>query len=74
MVDLDGNEYNKNTAKEKILILQCWFIHSKPYVAEIPGANQLLNQFKNKKDILIVNLAFNPAKERRNFLMKINYD
>lgn len=69
-VDLDGNVYNMNTSKGKILVLKCWFIQCKPCVAEMPRLNQLVNQFEDRKDILFVSIAFDPAEDLRNFLTK----
>ena len=67
-VDLDNKIYNYETAKDKIVILNCWFVNCKPCVEEMPGLNQIVKQFKNRKDIIFLALALDPVDDIRNFL------
>ncbi len=61
-IDLDKNIYTKETIVGKTLILNCWFTHCKPCVAEIPKLNKIINVFKNRKDMLFIGLALdNPT-------------
>jgi thiol-disulfide isomerase/thioredoxin len=73
-VDLNGNIYDTNTTKGKILVLNCWFIRCKPCKEEIPKLNQLVKQFENRKDILFVALAFDSAIDLEKFLKKTVFD
>ena len=69
-VDLDGNVYDAATTKGKIVVLNCWFISCKPCNEEIPSLNRLVKQLEDRKDILFVSLAFDPAEDLKNFLKK----
>ncbi|MGN6398818.1 MAG: TlpA family protein disulfide reductase, partial [Flavisolibacter sp.] len=69
-VDLDGNVYDANTTKGKILVINCWFIHCKPCNEEIPALNRLVKQLKNRKDVLFVSLAFDGAEDLKKFLKR----
>ena len=69
-IDLDSNVYNKETIKNKIVVLNCWFVRCIPCVAEMPSLNQLVKQFEKRKDILFVALALDPADDIRKFLNK----
>jgi thiol-disulfide isomerase/thioredoxin len=73
-VDLDGNVYNKNTVKGKIVVLKCWFIRCIPCVAEMPRLNQLVSLYENRNDVLFVSLAFDPAIDLRKFLAKTTFN
>ena len=69
-VDLNGNIYDGNTTKGKTVVLNCWFIRCKPCNEEMPRLNQLVKEFENRKDIVFVGLAFDPAEDLRKFLKK----
>ena len=67
-IDLKGNVYNRETTKDKVIVLNCWFVHCKPCVAEIPSLNQLVKKYKNRKDILFLALTFDSAENIIHFL------
>lgn len=68
--DLDGTVYNKETTAGKIVVLKCWFIGCVPCVEEMPALNKLVSQYKNRKDIVFVSLAFDKKEELKKFLAK----
>ncbi len=72
--DLNGNVYNKETTKGKIVVLKCWFIHCQKCVEEMPALNEAVKQFQNRKDILFVSLAFDPKKKLKDFLIKTKFN
>lgn len=67
-VDLENNLYNIESTKDKIILLNCWFVECQPCVAEIPSLNQLVKQFGKRKDILFVALTINSEAVIRKFL------
>ncbi|OUD35992.1 TlpA disulfide reductase family protein [Flavobacterium sp. FPG59] len=68
--DLNGVGYNKKSTKGKIIILKCWFIHCKACVQEFPELNQLVDKFKQNKNIIFLSLASDNKKELIDFLKK----
>jgi thiol-disulfide isomerase/thioredoxin len=73
-VDLEGNTYNKETSKGKILVLKCWFIGCVPCVKEMPALNEVVKQYKNRRDILFVSLAFDSKEDLKKFLKNITFN
>ena len=69
-IDLNGNLYNKETCKEKIVVLNFWFIHCTSCVAEMPVLNEMVNSYKNRDDIIFVSLALDSQTELKAFLEK----
>jgi peroxiredoxin len=74
--DLNGVVYNKATTKGKILILKCWFVHCKACVQEFPELNQLVNEYKQNKNVRFLSLASDNKNDLLDFLKKkpFNYD
>lgn len=71
--DLDGNIYNKKTTKDKILVLKCWYLACQTCRQEIPALNELVDHYKNRKDILFVSLAFDSKDDIKKFLAKTTF-
>lgn len=67
--DLDGNEYNNENIKGKIVILKCWFIKCQACVAEFPELNELVEKYKNREDVIFLSLAFDTEDELNKFLI-----
>ena len=43
--DINGKNYNLNSLKGKIIVLNFWFIQCKPCVEEFPDLNKLKKEF-----------------------------
>ncbi|MDO9257679.1 MAG: TlpA disulfide reductase family protein [Bacteroidales bacterium] len=69
-IDLAGNVYSNETTKGKILVLKCWYIGCTYCVKEMPALNDMVTQYKNRKDILFVSLAFDTKEALSTFLRK----
>lgn len=67
-IDLNGKVYNKRSCEGKILVLKCWFLSCQACREEIPDLNRLVEQYKKRKDVLFVSLAFDQKKEIEKFL------
>ena len=68
--DLNGRLYTNDNTKGKFVVLKCWYINCKACVAEFPGLNEIVNQYKNRDDIVFVSLAFDKADALNEFLLK----
>jgi len=73
-VDLNGTVYTSENTKGKIVVLKCWFIHCKKCVEEMPELNKIVEQFKNRDDIVFVSLASDSEAVLKKFLSKRNFD
>jgi len=68
--DLEGNTITNETMKGKIMVVKCWFIHCAVCVKEIPSLNEMVNQYKDRKDIVFVSLAEDTPEQLKVFLAK----
>lgn len=66
--DLNNRIYNSETTKDKIVVINCWFVACTPCAAEMPDLNQLVKQYQKQKDVLFVALTLDPADAIRDFL------
>ena len=72
--DLNGNIYTNENTKGKTLVLKCWFIHCMSCVAEIPALNKMVAEYKNRKDLLFISLAYDSKEQLKGFLAKKKFD
>lgn len=72
--DINGNVYNPQTTKDKIVVLKCWFIHCLKCNEEIPALNTLVDRYKSRKDVVFVSLAFDAEKDLRNFVARKRFN
>jgi len=68
--DLNGRLYTNENTTGKIVVLKCWYINCVACVAEFPELNELVNQYKNRDDVVFVSLAFDKADALKEFLLK----
>jgi peroxiredoxin len=69
-VDLKGNRYNSENTRGKIVVLNCWFIGCQACEAEMPQLNELVNQYKNRKDVVFISLTSDSKKKLEPFLKR----
>ena len=69
-VDLNGNTYNAETTKGKVVVLNCWYIHCVQCNEEMPELNKIVDQVKNRNDVVFIGLAFDKADSLKQFLTK----
>jgi len=67
--DLNGKQYTNENTKGKFVVLKCWFIRCHACVAEFPELNEMVNQYKNRDDIVFVSLAFDNEADLKTFLL-----
>jgi peroxiredoxin len=73
-VDLNGNIYNDETTRGKIIVLKFWFMRCVNCVKEMPEVNALYKKYKTRKDIIFLSLAFDPKKDLQQFLTRTRFD
>lgn len=72
--DLNGTEYNNENTKGKIVILKCWFIGCRACVAEFPELNKLVDNYRNRKDIVFISLATDSKEKLNQFLAQKTFN
>lgn len=68
--DINGQVYTKASTSGKTLVVKCWFIHCGACVKEMPQLNQLVQQYRNRDDVLFLSLAFDDREQLRSFMKK----
>ncbi len=66
--DLNSNIYNTQNTKGKIIVLKGWFISCVPCVAEMPALNKLKDEYRDRKDIIFLGMAFDRKDALQRFL------
>ncbi|MCO5946011.1 TlpA family protein disulfide reductase [Mucilaginibacter flavidus] len=66
--DINGEVYKSHNTKGKIVVIKCWFLHCQACNEEIPALNNLVDQYKNRKDIVFVSLAFDPVDKLKAYM------
>jgi len=73
-VDINGDVFNPESTKGKVIVLNCWFTSCKPCIAEMPELNILVDTYKGRSDILFISLAKNNVTEIKQFLKKHQFN
>jgi peroxiredoxin len=68
--DLNGNIVSNETMKGKIIVIKCWYIHCTPCIREFPQVNRLVEEYKDRKDILFISLAEDSPEQLKAFLAR----
>lgn len=71
--DIDGNIHTLESLKGKVVLMNFWFIHCKPCVAEIPDLNELKTKFKDK-DVVFLAVALDNKKSLDKFIETHPFD
>lgn len=69
-VDLNGNVYDNETCKGKLVALNFWFIGCTACQREMPALNKLVFSYKDRKDVLFVSIAPDNKNQLQAFLEK----
>ncbi|WPO78642.1 TlpA disulfide reductase family protein [Flavobacterium sp. KACC 22761] len=68
--DLNGNLVTNESMKGKIIVIKCWYIHCTPCIREFPQVNKLVEEYKDRKDIVFMSLAEDSAEQLKTFLAR----
>ena len=64
---LDGSRLTQNDIKDKVVVFKFWFTSCMPCLVDIPTLNTLVEEFKDRDDILFVA----PALDRKAVVEKL---
>jgi len=68
--DLNGNLVSNESMKGKIIVIKCWYIHCTPCIREFPQVNKLVEDYKDRKDIVFMSLAEDSSEQLKTFLAR----
>lgn len=68
--DLNGNLVTNESMKGKIIVIKCWYIHCAPCIREFPQVNKLVEEYKDRKDIMFLSLAEDSSEQLNAFLAR----
>lgn len=68
LTDINGNKYDIKDAKDKIIVINFWFINCPPCKQEIPELNKLQAKFKDSTNVLFLAIALDEKYDLKEFL------
>lgn len=68
--DLNGNLITNENLKGKTVVIKCWYIHCAACIKEFPEVNRLVDQYKERKDIVFISLAEDTPEQLKTFLAR----
>jgi len=66
--DINGKSYKEGFFKDKVVVINFWFIACKPCVMEMPEMNKVVEKFKNRDDVVFIAPTFDPKEKVAKFL------
>jgi thiol-disulfide isomerase/thioredoxin len=66
--DVNGNTFDIAHLKGKILVINFWFVGCGPCEVEMPELNELVNRYKNNKDVVFISFSKSSESKTRQFL------
>lgn len=70
MTDINGNPITSENTKNKVVVLNFWFIACKPCINEIPELNEVYEKFKDNKNVVFASITFDKKEKVERFLKK----
>ena len=68
--DIHGNSYSSTELKDKVIVLNFWFVACTPCIKEMPQLNELVNQYGKRDDIVFLGLSTDTEELLGKFLAK----
>lgn len=69
-LDMSGNRVDTAALRGKIVVINLWFINCPNCVEEIKLLNQIVDAYKENKDVVFLGLAASPKPQLEKFLPK----
>jgi thiol-disulfide isomerase/thioredoxin len=66
--DVNGNSYNSNNTRGKVLVIKCWFIRCVACVEEFPELNRFVGSHAGRADVKFISLATDDREDLIEFL------
>lgn len=70
---LKGKSISSEKLKDKVVVLNAWFLACKPCIMEMPDLNNIVNDYKNK-DVEFLAITFDKKRDVRKFLRKTDFN
>lgn len=70
---LDGETYDSESLKGKVIVLNFWFIGCAPCRIEIPGLNEMIKEYA-EKEVVFIAFALDDAQSLEAFLSEFPFD
>jgi thiol-disulfide isomerase/thioredoxin len=71
--DIEGKKFKLKELKEKVIVLNFWFINCSPCRLEIPELNEVVESFKDNKDVIFIAVALDEKSEIKEFLKRLPF-
>ena len=72
--DMNGKMVSMSELRGKVVVLNLWFINCPNCLSEIKMLNQLVQEYKNNKDVVFIAPAASPQRELEAFLKKYPFE
>ncbi len=73
VTDINGKNYSLNSLKGKIVVMNFWFVECKPCIEEMPELNEIVEKYKDNKDVVFLGFATNTENKINTFLETNNF-
>jgi peroxiredoxin len=74
LTDLEGNTWTNEGLKGKTLVVKTWFIRCKPCIEEMPQLNQLVEEYRDREDVVFLSLSLDTEEELQKFLSEKEFN
>lgn len=72
--DINGNAVDLKELKDKIVVMNFWFINCGPCRREIPDLNNLVEKFKDNDKVVFVAVGLDPVDAQKMFIEKMPFN
>jgi len=72
--DMDGNKIDLKDVKDKIIVINFWFVNCGPCRREIPELNKLVDSFKTNEKVLFIGVALDSKNDLEKFLKQFPFN
>jgi peroxiredoxin len=69
-LDMNGNRVDTAAMRGKIVVINLWFINCPNCVEEIKSLNEIVEAYRDNKDVVFLGLAASPKPQLEKFLVK----
>ena len=71
---LDGKKITSKTLEGKVVVMNFWVIAGRQCVTEIPGLNELVQEYKNNPDVVFLSFALDNQEQLKKFLDNTKFE
>jgi thiol-disulfide isomerase/thioredoxin len=74
VTDISGNEWSLKDLKNRIIVLNFWFVECAPCIAEIPSLNKLVENYRSSNKVVFLSFANTSKDKMQKFLERKNFN